>query len=68
MEAISKVINANILASIIDLPWQLEDTQVEVIVTPLNKSDANIDTSPKITDLKGIYKAFRAKDFLGKIK
>jgi hypothetical protein len=34
MELVRKTISANILASIMDLPWTLKDLQVEVIVIP----------------------------------
>ncbi len=40
MEAIRKVLRADLLAPIIDLPWKNTDMQVEVIVMPLDPPGA----------------------------
>jgi len=43
MEAIRKIINAEMITPIIDLPWTTKGLQVEVIVFPVNQV-----TSPNV--------------------
>ena len=58
MEAVRTVINAGLIAPIINLPWKSKNIQVEVIVMPVNEDNSNpsLITRPKITDLKGLGK------------
>ena len=37
MEAVRKIVSADALSTVIDLPWYSKDLQVEVIVFPMNK-------------------------------
>jgi hypothetical protein len=41
MEAIRTIVNANLLNSVIDLPWKQRDMQVEVIVFPAKEDAKN---------------------------
>ena len=57
MDAIRKIVNADTLAPIIDLPWKSKDLQVEVIVMPLNEETAHRTTSIG-KKLKGCLKEY----------
>ena len=54
MEAVKRILNADVLTPIIDLPWKSNNMQVEVVIMPLHKMAVNIETRKKITDLKGL--------------
>ena len=56
MEAIRKIVNANILSPVIDLPWKSKDMQVEVIVIPLDKAISHRTATGK--SLKGCLKKY----------
>jgi len=57
MEAVRKVVSANVITPIIDLPWKSKNMQVEVIVMPLNETiSCRLNIRPNITDLKGLGK------------
>ncbi len=56
MEAIRKIVRAELLAPIIELPWKSRDMQVEVIVIPVDETTINADTSDK--SLKGSLKKY----------
>jgi len=57
MEVIRKIISADLLLPIIDLPWAHRDMQVELIVIPqVEKTSCKRDVSAK--SLKGCLKEY----------
>ncbi len=66
MEAVRKIINANLLAPIINLPWTAEDMQVEVIVMPVNDTAESAHRSG--ASLKGCLKAYADRTLAEKEK
>ena len=42
MEAIRKIVNADIIKPIIDLPWATKGLKVEIIVLPVNQDTPSI--------------------------
>jgi hypothetical protein len=56
MNAVRKIVSADMLTSIIDLPWASEGLQVEVIVIPLVEERSRRAVSGK--SLKGCLKAY----------
>jgi len=56
MEAVRKIVKANELASVIDLPWASNDAQVELIV--LSMSINNIPHGKPEKSLKGCLKEY----------
>ena len=56
METIRKVVNADILRPIIDLPWKSKGVQVEVIIMPLNEAANHRTVLAK--SLKGCLKEY----------
>lgn len=64
MEAIRKVVRADQLASIIDLPWKRGDMRVEVIVLPLDEAVPAPSVGHK--SLKGSLKKYADPALLDK--
>ncbi len=56
MEAVRKIVNASLLAPIINLPWKAKGLQVEVIVMPVNDTTESAHSSG--TSIKGCLKAY----------
>jgi hypothetical protein len=56
MEAVRQIVSADMLMSIIDLPWTSKGLQVEVIVLPLIEEKQQKKISEK--KLKGCLKAY----------
>ena len=56
MEAVRKIVNADILTQVIDLPWKTKNVQVELIVVPLNEKKDPRNGSSK--NLKGCLKEY----------
>jgi len=59
---VRKVANSNILASIIDIPENLRNKKVEILIFPYENldSEANIDQKPK--KARGLLEKYRNKD------
>jgi hypothetical protein len=57
MEAVRKIISADILAPIIDLPWSSKGLQVELIVMPYKKETSQEREVP-VESLKGCLNAY----------
>ena len=57
MEAVRTIVNADVLAPIIDLPWATRDLQVEVIVIPRAKA-ATRQHEVSVESLAGCLKAY----------
>jgi hypothetical protein len=55
MLAVRKIVPANVLATLIDLPWKSKDQQVEIIVMPVGEKTS--DNSPA-KSLKGSLKEY----------
>ena len=52
MEAIRKIVNADMLMPVFDLPWATKDLQVEVIVFPVNQiTSSNVEKKASDIDL-----------------
>ncbi len=62
MNFVRKVANSNILASIIDIPENLRNKKVEILIFPYENldSEANIDQKPK--KARGLLEKYRNKD------
>jgi hypothetical protein len=58
MEAVRKIVNAGLLANIIDLPWKAKDMRVEIIVMPAGEIDANAADANAVASLKGRLKEY----------
>ena len=56
MEVVRKIVNADILMPIIDLPWDTRDLQVEVIVIPQIKETSRQEVS--VESLEGCLKEY----------
>jgi len=56
MEALRKIINADLLTPIMELPWSSKNMQVEVIVIPMIEEKQNKKNSGK--KIKGCLKAY----------
>ena len=56
MEAVRKIVDADVLSPAIDLPWKTKNMQVEVIVFPLNEVIKPRATTGK--NLKGCLKEY----------
>ncbi len=56
MEAVRKIVDASLLASVISLPWKVKDLRVEVIVMPVNDTAESAHCSG--VSLKGCLKAY----------
>ena len=57
MEAIRTIVNAEVLASIIDLPWATRDLQVELIVIP-RATETTRQPEISVESLAGCLKAY----------
>ena len=56
MEAVRTIVDADILAPVIDLPWKTKNMQVEVIVMPLNIEKSHRTVIGK--NMKGCLKKY----------
>jgi hypothetical protein len=65
MEAIRKVVQADILATVIDLPWTNRNMKVEVIVLPVGEMTPTTCSSGE-KSLKGILKKYADPTLLEK--
>jgi hypothetical protein len=52
MEAVRKIISADMLKSVIELPWMSKGLQVEVIITPIEK-EASQQQKVSVDSLEG---------------
>ena len=57
MEVVRKIVSADVLSSIIDLPWASKDLQVEVIVIPQVKKTCR-QRKVSVESLDGCLKAY----------
>ena len=64
MEAVRKIVNAGILAPIIDLPWKAKDMRVEIIVMPVGETAEN--DGAQAVSLKGRLKEYANASLVGK--
>ena len=55
MEAVRKIVNADMLAPIVDLPWISKGLQVEIIVIPLIKEPSQ---QVSVDSLEGCLKEY----------
>ena len=53
MEAVRTIVNADVLAPIIDLPWQSNNMKVEIVIMPLKEK-----RSVKVKSMKGCLKEY----------
>ena len=60
MEAVRKIVDADILAPVMDLPWKTKNMQVEVIVFPFIEEMKPRDAMDK--NLKGCLKEYANSD------
>ena len=60
MEAVRKIVSADLLTPVIDLPWKTKNMQVEVIVFPLN--EVIIPRAVIGKNLKGCLKEYANPD------
>ena len=56
MEAVRKIVNAELIKPVIDLPWATKDMQVEVIVFPF--AEQVIQKTGNVKRLKGCLKKY----------
>jgi hypothetical protein len=63
MNFIRKVANSNILVDVIDLPENLRNREVEILIFPFENKNTNerIDRNPK--SAKGLLEKYKIKDF-----
>lgn len=67
MNFVRKVANSNILASIIDIPENLRNKKVEILIFPYENvdSEANINRKPKRA--RGLLEKYKNKDLQDKL-
>ncbi len=58
MKAVRKIVDAGLLATIIDLPWKAKDMRVEIIVTPAADTEDESVAAAQGASLKGRLKEY----------
>jgi hypothetical protein len=64
MEAIRKILPAEVMSTLVDLPWKSKNMKVEVIVMPVDEAVAAMRAPDK--SLKGRLKAYADPTLAGK--